>query len=141
MGRPMRTAKAVDGTTKTGPTGAEGVAGQQIQFIARVTGGTSNNTTVVTQKGTNRFECTTSDGTSIVSLVALGTGAISVGEASLTATDSTSKTYYVTKLTTNRATLTQFGAGTHEFDTGSSAVWVDGTATPVLNVSVSLVTA
>ena len=141
MGRPIKTAKAVDGNDKTGAIGAQSMAGQQIQMIARVTGGTANNTSVVNQKGTNRFSVTTSDGTSIVSLVAKASGAIAVGEATLTATDSSSKTYYVTKLTANRATLTQFGAATHEFATGASAVWVDDQTSAVANVSVQIVTA
>jgi hypothetical protein len=138
----MRTAKTgVGGTDKTGDIGAEARTGQQIRMIARVTGGTANNTSVIQQKGTNRFNVTTSDGTSIVSLVAKASGAIAEGEATLTATDSSSKTYYVTKLTTNRATLTQFGAGTHEFSTGASAKWLDATGTAVLNESVTIVSA
>jgi len=142
MGRPMRTAKTgVGSTDKTGVIGAEARTGQQLRFIARTTGGTANNTSVIEQKGTNRFNVTTSDGTSVVSLVAKASGAIAVGEATLTATDSSSKTYYVTKLTANKATLTQFGAGTHEFETGASAKWLDGTGTAVDGVSVSLVSA
>ena len=141
MGRPMKMTETVDGNLKVGAIGDDTQTGQQLRFIARVTGGTANNTSVIKQKGTNRFTCTTSDGTSVCQLVAKASGAIAVGEATLTATDSSSKTYYVTKLTQNYATLTQFGAGTHEFATGTRAKWLDGTATPVENVSVTVVTA
>ena len=141
MGRPMKTTETVDGNLKVGAIGLDTLGGQQLRFIARTTGGTANNTSRIVQKGTNRFSVTTTDGTSIVSLVAKASGAIAVGEATLTATDSSSKTYYVTKLTANRATLTQFGSGTHEFATGASAKWLDGTGTAVENVSVTLVSA
>tara|TARA_R110002153_G_C13132337_1_gene480050 strand:+ start:341 stop:766 length:426 start_codon:yes stop_codon:yes gene_type:complete len=139
MGRPMKLTESVEGTTKVGAIGLDTQGGQQLRFIARVTGGTANNTSVIKQKGTNRFTCTTSDGTSVCQLVAAASGAIAIGQATLTATDSSSKTYYVTKLTGNHATLTQFGAGTHEFATGAKAKWLDGTGTAVEGVSVTLV--
>jgi hypothetical protein len=147
MGRPIRTRKtiatinnnAAANVERNGSIGLDTASGQQLRFIARTTGGTANNTSVIVQKGTNTWLVTTSDGTSEVQLVAKASGAIAVGEATLTATDSSSKTYYVTKLTANRATLTQFGSATHEFATGASAQWLDGTGTAVENVSVTLV--
>ncbi len=139
MGRPMKMTETVGGTLKVGAIGLDTQGGQQLRFIARVTGGTANNTSVIKQKGTNRFNVTTSDGTSIVSLVAKASGSIAVGEATLTATDSSSKTYYVTKITQNHVTLTQFGASGHEFATGAKAKWLDGTGTAVDGVSVTLV--
>jgi hypothetical protein len=54
----------------------------------------------------------------------------------ISATDSSGKTYYVTKISARRATLTQYGAGGHEFTDGTSQKWSFDSA--VLNDSVQL---
>jgi hypothetical protein len=65
------------------------------------------------QVGSRRYSVKTADGLGRVKLVASGSPA--VGEAYIVATDSTSHTYYVTKLTARRATLVPFGSAGHEF--------------------------
>ena len=101
MGRPLRTAKAVESTSKIGVIGAENRAGQQIQMIGFVTGGSANNSTIVVQKGTHRFRLTTSDGTETLTLRPLASGSLSAGECSLTATDSAAGTYFVSRVGPN----------------------------------------
>ena len=73
---------------------------------------------IVKQVGARRFLVTTSDGSGRCDMVARTPAA--VGEMMVTCTDSDGKTYYVTKLTRHKATLTQFGAGVHQFATGAA---------------------
>lgn len=124
MGRPLRTAKAVAGTSKIGVIGAQSRAGEQIQMIGFVTGGSSNDSSVVVQKGTKRFRLTTSDGTETLTLVPLATGALSAGECSLTATDSDGGTYLVSRVGPNWIEIGALGTGT-QVAVGNRVQWVD----------------
>ena len=74
MGRPIKSAR----TGNTGaavntvlPIGTSGLGGNQMIFKAFVTSGSANDTTVIEQKGTKRFRCTTSDGTETCTLTAV----------------------------------------------------------------------
>jgi hypothetical protein len=89
------------------------------------------------QKGSRRYRVATSEGTAVCSLVAATPAA--VGEMSITATDSSGKTYYVTKLTRHKALLTQYGAAGHEFATGDTVQWTFDAAT--LNTTVQIANA
>jgi hypothetical protein len=73
------------------------------------------------QKGSKRYRVTTSEGTAVCKLVAATPAA--VGEMSITATDSSGKTYYVTKLSSHKAVLAQYGSSGWEFDDGAVVQW------------------
>jgi len=106
-----------------------------IAFSSYVDGG-SNQTDgdIVKQVAARRFKVTNSDGTGTCKLVAATPSA--AGEMMISATDSSGKTYYVTKISARKATLTQYGAGGHEFTDGTSQKWSFDSA--VLNDSVQL---
>jgi hypothetical protein len=107
-----------------------------IAFQAFVTGG-SNQTSgndIIRQTGSKRFQVRTSDGVQICKLVQATPAA--AGEMAITATDSTSKTYYVRKITNRLVTLTQYGSAGHEFANGKQVKWTLGSAT--VNVTVTL---
>ena len=144
MGRPLRRAETVDGNFHTGAIGASSGTGQQITMQAYVDGGSANVTTEIVQKGTKRFRCTTSDGTQTCTLVSKASGSLAAGECSLVATDSAGNTAYVTKLTSNYASLynidsTQFGMSSAGDE--ARALWLDDQDTAVEDVSVLIVTA
>ena len=70
MGRPIKTARTVDGNLKvpaantTGTIGDTALSGStQIQFTGFVTGGSANTGPANSQKGNKTFNITTSDGT------------------------------------------------------------------------------
>lgn len=99
-------------------------------------GGTAKVGQIIKQRGAKRFYVTTSDGTAICALVQPVAPSTSVtptfGQMTLTATDSAGGTYYVYKLSNNRATLVR-GTGT-QFASYSNVAWnFDGA---VLNQSV-----
>lgn len=105
-----------------------------IKISAFVVGGSSAvNGDIVKQEASRRYLVTTAQGTSQCRLVAAAPAA---GEMTIVATDSSGKTYYVTKLTAHKALLTQFGAAGHQFASGSSVPWL--LTAPVLNVSVQV---
>jgi hypothetical protein len=89
------------------------------------------------QKGSRRYRVTTTEGTAVCKLVAATPAA--VGEMSITATDSSGKTYYVTKLSRHKAVLTQYGSSGWEFDDGSTVQWTFDAAT--LNTTVQIANA
>ena len=92
-----------------------------------ITSGSTNRTTgndIIKQVSTRRYKIQTQDGTAICTLKASAPTA--AGEMAIVATDASSGTYYVTKLTKNRATLTR-GTGTVYTD-GASVPWTFGTA-------------
>ena len=69
MGRPIKSAETVGGTSKLAsvntalPIGSSGLGGNQMIMKAFVTSGSANDTTNIIQKGNKKFRCTTSDGT------------------------------------------------------------------------------
>ena len=127
-------------TTDSGVTsnGANAVDNQENAIIAYayVTG---NNLVadINAQKGSRRYRVTTSEGTAVCKLVAATPAA--VGEMSITATDSSGKTYYVTKLLSHKAVLTQYGASGWEFANGSIVQWTFDA--PTLNTTVKIANA
>ena len=91
---------------------------------------------IIKQVNDTRYKVTTAQGTAQCKLVAAAPAAI--GEMTITATDSASNSYYVTKLTSHRAVLTRANGGTtHEFATGSSATWTFGTAIAKVSVKIA----
>ena len=93
-----------------------------------ITSGSTNRTSgndIIKQVSTRRYKIQTQDGTAICTLKASAPTA--AGEMAIVATDASSGTYYVTKLTKNTATLTR-GTGTVYTD-GAAVPWTLGTAT------------
>ena len=124
MGRPLRTAKTVDGNFHTGAIGADSGTGEQVRMIAFVTGGSANNTSSITQKGTHRFRCTTSDGTETCTLTAVASGSLAAGQCQLTATDSAAGTYFVSRIGPNWIEIGALGTGS-QVAVGDRVQWVD----------------
>ena len=92
-----------------------------------ITSGSTNRTSgndILKQVSTRRYRIQTQDGTLVCTLKASAPSA--VGEMAIVATDASSGTYYVTKLTKNRATLTR-GTGSI-YTEGASVPWTFGTA-------------
>jgi hypothetical protein len=97
-------------------------------------GGSASAVDIIRQVSTRRYKVKSAATTSIVKLKA--SAASANGEATIIATDSIGATYYVTKLTGKRATLTQNspvvtspGGNTWVFITGASAPWSFASAT------------
>lgn len=111
-------------------SGAPGTAGNQenaINMTAFLTGGSSGNVDIKKQVSDTRYKVTDGARTGIVKLQASAVSA--AGQATIVATDASSATYYVTKLTAHKATLTRFGGGSHEFATGAAVPWtMNGTS-------------
>jgi hypothetical protein len=138
MGRPLKLTESVNGTLKTGIIGNTSLSGNQIQFTGFVTGGSASSGYATKQTGSTTFKITTGDGTADLKLTAAASGSLTAGQCQLTATDSASGTYYVSKITNNYVTIGALGTGT-QFAVGDKALWV--TSSPTINVSVSIPTA
>jgi hypothetical protein len=109
-------------------TGAVGTATNQenaIIMTGYLTGGSAVTVDVIKQVSTRRYKVT--DGTRTGILTLKSSVATAAGECSIKATDASSGTYFVTKLTKNTATLTR-GTGTVYTD-GAQTPWTFGTAT------------
>jgi hypothetical protein len=79
---------------------------------------------IIKQSSSRRYKVKTSDGTAVCKLVADDTPA--TFQAYVKATDDNGNTYYVTKITSHKALLTQWtqnGEATWLFATGDSAPW------------------
>lgn len=127
-------------TTDSGTTsnGANAVDNQENAIIAYAyVTGNSLIADINAQKGSHRYRVTTSEGTAVCKLVAATPSA--VGEMSITATDSSGKTYYVTKLTSHMAYLTQYGSSGWEFADGTAVRWTFDA--PTLNTTVQIANA
>ena len=93
-----------------------------------ITAGSTNRTSgndIIKQVSTRRYQVQSQDGTAICTLKA--SAPTVAGEMAIVATDASSGTYFVTKLTKNNATLTR-GTGT-VYAEGASVHWTFGTAT------------
>ena len=99
-----------------------------ITMIGYLTGGSALPVDILRQVSTNRYKVTDGTLTGIVQLQSSLANA--AGECSIVATDPAGDTYFVTKLTARRATLTQ-GTGT-VYTTGKSVPWTFDTATSTM---------
>ena len=109
-------------------TGAVSTATNQenaITVFAFVTGGSRKVGDIIKQVSGTRYKVRTADGTMICKLKA--SAASAAGEMDIQATDAAAGTYFVTKLTSHRARLTQ-GTGV-VFANNTSHPWTLGTAT------------
>ena len=113
-------------------------------YAKTTSGGSSQLGDIIKQTNARSYKVKTADGTSVCKLVA---GTPAVNQATITATDSAGKTYYVTKLTAHKALLVPYGATGHQFPTtgteadGSpiyqSVKWTFGSATAGQTVTVA----
>ena len=108
-----------------------------IAYGITVGSGSSKISDIVRQRGTRRFYITNADGSYVCSLK--GSAAAAQGEMTITATDSSGKTYYVTKLNRHKAVLSQYGSSGWEFADGAIVPWTFDAAT--LNTTVQIANA
>jgi hypothetical protein len=120
----------------TGTTVLTATNEKAIVAYAFVTGGSNKIGDIVKQVNSRRYKVETADGTMVCSLVTDGV-ANAAGEMTITATDSSGKTYYVSKLTANKATLVPFGSAGHEFEEGTRAKWTFGSAVEDVSVTIA----
>jgi hypothetical protein len=100
-----------------------------------ITAGSTNRTSgndIVKQVASKRFKVRTQDGTADCTLKASTPTA--AGEMAIVATDSDSGTYFVTKITARRVTITR-GTGT-QFATGAQVPWTFDTAAEGVSVKI-----
>ena len=83
---------------------------------------------IIRQTGGNKYVVQTAQGVGRVTLVSDGV-ANAAGEADITATDYSGKTYYVMKLNGRKAKLKQYGTAGHEFTDESWVKWTLDTLT------------
>ena len=105
-------------TTDTGAVGSSTNQENAIIAYAYVTGGSRQVADIIKQVSGKRYKVKTATGTMICKLKSSASSA--AGEMEIVATDAASGTYYVTKLTAHKATLTR----------GTGTVYVTGVATP-----------
>jgi hypothetical protein len=119
------TATSVNMLVDSGVISTTGNQENAIQMVAFLTGGSAGAVDIIKQVSTTRYKVTDGTRTGIVALTA--TEADEAGEGSILATDADDGTYFVTKLTGRKATLTR-GTGTI-YETGAAVQWTFGTAT------------
>jgi len=87
-----------------------------ILATAQLAGGSDAAVDIISQKGAKRFKVTDGTRTGVCNLTA--SASLSDGQMSIMATDANGNTYYVTKLTAHKATLTR------AVDDGADADWL-----------------
>ena len=106
-------------TTPVANTAAAGSAtNPEAAIIAYAyTGSNLRQADIVKQVSKDRYKVNTVDtsGTAIIAQLKTSAAANTVGEMTITATDSLSKTYYVKKLTNHKAVVVPYGTTGHEF--------------------------
>jgi len=141
MGRPIKSAETVGGTSKLAsvntvlPIGSSALGGNQMIMKAFVTSGSANDTTNIIQKGNKKFRCTTSDGTETCVLTAVVHGSLAAGQCQITGTDSAGGTYFASQITGRHFVVGALGTGS-QFAVGDKALLV--ASAPVENVSLSV---
>jgi hypothetical protein len=106
-------------TVNTGNVGSTTYQENAIIMTAFLTGGSATTVDIIKQVSTNRFKVTDGTRTGIVKLKS--SVATAAGEGSIKFTDSVSGTYFATKITARKATVTR-GTGT-AFATGAAVKW------------------
>lgn len=100
-------------------------------FIPASDGGTAaREADIVKQESSRRYLVETAEGIGQCRLVAVANASLVAGQMNILATDTLGSTYYVTKLTARRATLsTATNNGGFEYASGDVAGWTLGAAT------------
>lgn len=107
-------------------------------FIPADFGGTQALTAdIVKQEASRRYLVTTSEGTGQCRLAAVANASLVAGQMNIIATDVNGSTYYVTKLTARRATLsTATDNGGFEYASGSVTRWsLDSATTGTISIA------
>lgn len=106
-----------------------------IQILAWVPGGASSVIgDIVAQKGSRRLKVKTAQGTGVITLVA---AVVAEGQGTIVASDTNGSTYWVTKLTSKKALLTQKVMSTaYLFDSDTAVPWTfDAASSGVVSIS------
>ena len=141
MGRPIKSAETVSGTTKLAsvntalPIGSSGLAGNQMIFKAFVTGGSAKDTTNIIQKGNKKLSQTTTDGKQTSVLTEVVDGSLAAKQVQVTGSDTAGGTYFASKLTGRHFIVGALGTGS-QFAVGDKPLLV--ASGPTINVSVSI---
>jgi hypothetical protein len=108
-------------TTDSGNVGSSTNQENAIRMTAYLTGGSATAVDIIRQVSTNRFKVTDGTRTGIVKLSS--SLADAAGEGSVRLVDTDGGTYFATKITSRKATITR-GTGTQTaFVTGTSVKW------------------
>ena len=108
-------------TTSTGNVGSSTNQENAIKMTARLTGGSATTVDIIRQVSTNRYKVTDGTRTGIVALKS--SVATAAGEGSVRLVDTDGGTYFATKITARKATITR-GTGTQTaFPTGAQVQW------------------
>jgi hypothetical protein len=91
-------------------------------YISGTGGSSAVLSDIVSQTGRTKYHVKNAQGQGIVQLKT-SAAANAAGEATITATDYASCTYYVKKISAHRATLVRYGSGSFEFATDQSVPW------------------
>jgi hypothetical protein len=118
-GGTMPSAQTPSLTVDTGAVGSATNQENAILMTARLTGGTAVTVDVIRQVSTNRYKVTDGTRTGIVKLKS--SVATAAGEGSVKFTDSVGGTYFATKITARKATITR-GTGI-AFASGTAVKW------------------
>ena len=114
-------------TTDSGDVGSSTNQENAIIMTAFLTGGSALTVDIIRQVSGRRYKVTDGTRTGIVKLVAKANGSLLAGECNIIATDAATATYYVTKLTNHKATLTR-NSGT-VYTNSAATQWTFGAAT------------
>jgi len=106
-------------TTDSGPVGSSTNQENAILVSANTTGAGAKLGDIVRQVGARRFKVRTADG--VANCTLKGSAVSGQGQMTITATDSDGGTYFVTKISAHRITVTQ-GTGT-QFASDTSVQW------------------
>jgi hypothetical protein len=97
-------------------------ASGSLGYISGAGGSSAVLSDIVSQTGRSKYHVKNAQGQGIVKLKTSG-AANAAGEATITATDYTGTTYYVSKISAHRATLVRYGGGSYEFASDTSVPW------------------
>jgi hypothetical protein len=115
------TATSVNMTADTGAVGSATYEENAILMTAYLTGGSATTVDIIRQVSTNRYKVTDGTRTGIVKLKS--SVATAAGEGSVRLVDTDGNTYFATKITARKATITR-GTGTQDaFVTGTAVKW------------------
>lgn len=131
-GGTMPSAQSVTMGTDTGNVGATTNQENAILMTARLVGGSAVTVDIIKQVSTDRFKVTDGTRTGIVKLKS--SVATAAGEASVRLLDSDNGTYFATKITSRKATITRGTGVQAAFVTGTAVQWnmTAATATSLL---------
>jgi hypothetical protein len=108
-------------TTDTGAVGSATNQENAILMTARLTGGTAVTVDIIKQVSTNRYKVTDGTRTGIVKLKS--SVATAAGEGSVRLVDTDGGTYFATKITAHKATITRGTGVQAAFPTGAAVKW------------------